>query len=166
MIENTPHENSSSADNPKRQAPILKSITLLWVIFLPRVLLGVEAASPRQTISLNGDWMFQRDRAPAEEWKTVPVPSSFQSHEGTDFHGVGWYRKQIEPLEAPKGKRVLLHFQAAATEAEVWWNGHRLGTHLGGWTPFRFDITDFVREAPAGRGHELKVRLDEKVGHN
>src|SRR5438093_656865 len=122
--------------------------------------------SSRRTISLNGDWMFQRDRAPADQWKTVQVPGSFQSHEGIDFHGVGWYHKKIEPFEAPKGKRILLHFQAAATEAAVWWNGHKLGNHLGGWTPFRFDVTDFVREAPAGRGHEIKVRLDEKVGHN
>jgi hypothetical protein len=120
--------------------------------------------SPRQTISLNGEWFFQRDQG--ADWKKVRVPSSFQEHEGTEFHGVGWYRKAIEPPVVPAGRRVLLHFQAAATEAEVWWNGERLGTHLGGWTPFRFDITELVRRAPPGRAHELRVRLDEKVGHN
>ena len=127
---------------------------------------SAAAAPARQTISLNGDWLFQRDGAKADDWKTVPVPSSFEQHEGIAFDGVGWYRKSIPPFALPAGKRVLLHFQAAATEAEVWWNGEKLGTHLGGWTPFRFDITEQVRKAPAGQPHELRVRLDEKVGHN
>lgn len=120
---------------------------------------------PRTSVSLDGPWLFQRDGAPANEWKTVTVPSSFQSHEGTNFHGVGWYRKALDPLQVPEGKRLLLHFQAAATEAEVWWNGERLGTHLGGWTPFRFDVTALARKSPSG-SHEIRVRLDEKVGHN
>jgi hypothetical protein len=120
----------------------------------------------RQTISLGGDWHFQRDGAKGDDWKIVHVPSSFEQHEGVKFDGVGWYRKSIAAFPLPVGKRVLLHFQAAATEAEVCWNGEKLGTHLGGWTPFRFDITEQVRKAPAGRPHELRVRLDEKVGHN
>ncbi len=96
----------------------------------------------------------------------MQVPSSFDQHEGIGFHGVGWYRKLVRAFPLPAGKRVLLHFQAAATAAEVWWDGERVGTHLGGWTPFRFDITDLLRKAAAGRPHELRVRLDEKLGHN
>jgi hypothetical protein len=119
----------------------------------------------RQTISLGGDWLFQRDGAKSDDWKTVAVPSSFEQHEGIGFDGVGWYRKTIPPFELPPGKRALLHFQAAATATEVWCNGEKLGTHLGGWTPFRFDITEQVRKTPGGP-HELRVRLDEKVGHN
>jgi len=120
----------------------------------------------RQVTSLNGEWLFRRDAARTDEWKTVTVPSSFEQHEGIEFNGVGWYRKRIEPLVLPPGKRVLLHFQAAATEAAVWWNGEKLGTHVGAWTPFRFDVTEQVRKAAVGQPHELLVRLDEKVGHN
>ena len=127
---------------------------------------GTASTPARQIISLNGDWLFQRDGAKADDWKTVPVPSSFEQHEGVTFNGVGWYRRSVPAFNLPAGKRVLVHFSAAATEAEVWWNGERLGTHLGGWTPFRFDITELVRKAPADKPHELRVRLDEKVGHN
>ncbi len=123
-------------------------------------------AASRQEISLNGSWQFQRNGAAPESWKEVAVPSSFESHEGIEFNGVGWYRKTIPPFALAKGQRVLLHFEAAATEATVWWNGHRLGSHLGAWTPFRFDVTDLVRAAAPNRPHELRVRLDEKVGHN
>ena len=127
---------------------------------------AAPSGSVRQMISLNGEWLFQRDGTPADTWKKVAVPSAFQDHEGISFHGVGWYRRSIAPMELPAGRRALIHFQAAATEAEVWLNGKRLGSHLGGWTPFRFDITDIVRAAPPGQPLELKVRLDEKVGHN
>jgi len=138
---------------------------LLFLLSLGTVLMGAEINSGRQQIVLDGDWLFQRDGAPVDQWKTVQVPSSFQSHEGTDWHGVGWYRFELPPVPLSSGKCVLLQFQAAATEAEVWCDGQKLGTHLGGWTPFRFDITTCLKkqsEAP----HEIRVRLDEKVGHN
>jgi hypothetical protein len=120
----------------------------------------------RETRSLSGPWFFQREGADPGAWKTVSVPSSFQSHEGDDFHGVGWYRKTVAPLVVPEGRRALLRFQAAATFAEVWCDGRKVGAHLGGWTPFRCDITEIIRTASPDRSHELRVRLDERVGHN
>jgi len=129
------------------------------------MLLAAGTKSSRQQIPLDGDWLFQRNGALADQWQTVRVPSSFQSHEGIEWHGIGWYRKELTSFSVPSGKRVLLQFQAAATEAEVWCDGQKLGTHLGGWTPFRFDITASLKKKP-GAPHEIRVRLDEKVGHN
>ncbi len=40
--------------------------------------------------------------------------------------------------------RILLHFGAADQVAEVWVNGHCVGTHEGGYLPFSFDITEAV----------------------
>lgn len=140
---------------------------VLLAVTPSHALLSDEAAYPsRQVTSLNGEWLFQRNGAKAGEWKTVTIPSSFEQHEGIEFDGVGWYRKRIEPFAVPSGRRVLLHFQAAATEATVWWNGEKLGTHVGAWTPFRFDVTEQIRKTPAGQPHEILIRLDEKVGHN
>ncbi len=90
------------------------------------------------------------------------MPSSFQEHEGNCLPRVGWYRREIGPLDLPADKRVLLHIDAAATVAEVFVERERLGSHLGGWTPFRFDVTDLVRRAVPGQPQELRVRLDEK----
>lgn len=140
----------------------------VWGLALAWPAVTAELALPqgRQAISLNGEWEFRRDDAPADRWKTVTVPSSFEQHEGPKFDGVGWYRRRVGPLQVPAGHRLLLHFQAAATEAQVWWNDQWLGSHLGGWTPFRFDVTELVRQAPPGATHQVRVRLDEKVGHN
>ncbi len=148
--------------------PFARLTALVLVLSLSSLLKGAEPLTPavRRTTSLDGAWEFQRDGATASDWKTIAVPSSFEAHEGIEFDGVGWYRRSVPPFGLRSGRRVLLHFQAAATDATVWWNGERFGSHLGGWTPFRWDITDLVRRAPAGQPHELRVRLDEKVGHN
>jgi hypothetical protein len=123
----------------------------------------------RSAFSLNGSWTFQRDGALGVlSKKTVQVPSTFESHEGFDFDGVGIYDKRVIAPELAssvllEGKRALLHFQAAATEAKVSFNGVTVGTHLGGWTPFRFDVTHGIKSQPAYQ--DLHVVLDEKVGH-
>ena len=62
----------------------------MWGAMMSPALRAVPAPAPsRQTISLNGDWLFQREGAKADDWKTVQVPSSFEQHEGIAFHGVG-----------------------------------------------------------------------------
>jgi hypothetical protein len=144
----------------------------LAVLFLAGLAtLSLSGASPgpaasRRWFSLAGDWQFQTNGAPADQWKTVPVPSTFEEHEGLGFDGVGWYRRPLPKLTLRAGERVLLHFQAAATAAEVWIDQRRLGAHLGGWTPFRLDITEFIQASAVDASHELRVRLVEKVGHN
>lgn len=143
----------------------LALLRLLLVIGLAILSNAASASSARTIHSLDGNWLFQTNGASRGDWKTVHVPSDFQSHEGSEFRGVGWYRREVRSLRPRPGQRWLLHFQAAATEAEVWWNGHRLGTHLGGWTPFRFDITELLQAGAVGT-NEIRVRLDQKVGHN
>lgn len=140
----------------------------MWaaVVLSVALLAGGVCAAPRKEISLDDDWLFQRNNAPSNVWKTVRVPTDVQSHEGDEFHGIGWYRHALPKMRVPAHSRVLLHFEAAATQAEVWCGGKRLGAHPGGWTPFRFDVTECSRAARANSAMEIRVRLDEKVGHN
>jgi len=138
-----------------------------WILCLALATAAPAArAQERREVPLAGPWQFQRDGAPPDAWKAVVVPSTYQEHEGPEFKGVGHYRTTLPPVELPARARAILHFDAAATDAEVFLGGRRLGGHLGGWTPFRFDVTDLLRApAPAG-GHALRVRLDQKPGHN
>ena len=72
-----------------------------------------------------------------------------------------WYRREIDPAAVPalngrkKGARLLLHFGAVDERCTVWWNRHRLGRHRGGYLPFTFDVTDFLRKGK----NELLVRV-------
>ncbi len=123
------------------------------------------APADRQVISLNGPWQSRAER-PESAWKRVTLPARFEDHEGIEFEGIGTYRRTVPSVSLPDGQRAVLHFQAAATLAEVSVAGQPVGSHLGGWTPFRFDITEIVRSATPGEPLEVAVRLDEKTGHN
>ena len=77
------------------------------------------------TLHVPGDWNTQQER--------------YYLYEGTM-----WYRRTFQ-APAVKGKRLFLHFDAANYEALVWLNGRQIGEHVGGFTPFAFDITDAVK---------------------
>src|SRR5262245_9223378 len=105
--------------------PMMIRGCLLVFLLLPAF---ATAADPARVVrSLDGPWQFRRDSAPPYAWKDITVPSAMQSHEGTNWHGIGWYRKTLDPLTVPEGRRLLLHFQAAATHAQVWLDGEKLG---------------------------------------
>lgn len=56
-----------------------------------------------------------------------------------------WYRRALDIPENFKGKRVILHFGAVDHKAYVYVNGALVGTHTGGYWPFQFDITDYLK---------------------
>ena len=57
-----------------------------------------------------------------------------------------WYRCVFNLPQSWRGKRVLLHFGAVDWQADVWVNEQVIGKHQGGYTPFWFDITEFLRD--------------------
>lgn len=124
----------------------------------------------REWISLNGSWDFEIDpegshrSAASITWqRTIRVPFSPE----TPLSGVGdtglyrtcWYRKHFTAPLLPAGQRLLLHFGAVDYHATVWLNGVRLGEHEGGYSPFCFDVTDYLDEGRAEQ--ELVVRADD-----
>jgi hypothetical protein len=135
---------------------------LVWLF----VSCHLSASEPRKTTSLNGEWKFRRDDQ--KDWKLVTLPTHWETHEGLKFDGIGWYEKTLPAITLPPGRRLLLHFDAVATQATVYWNDTKLGDHLGAWTPFRFDVTEQVRRAGSvsDRSITIRIRVDEKVGHN
>ena len=61
-----------------------------------------------------------------------------------------WYRLLLDnPLAAaaPAGASFLLHFEAVDWNATVYLNGALLGSHVGGYSAFSFDVTALIRPA-------------------
>jgi len=56
------------------------------------------------------------------------------------------------------GPRAWVRVGAAGTEAAVSVNGQVIGTHLGAWTPFEFEITHALRDE-----NELEVRCVDRL---
>jgi len=61
------------------------------------------------------------------------------------YEGSVWYERNFDYQLRP-GHRLFVWFGAANYDAIVFLNGTRLGEHVGGFTPFQFEITKLVRE--------------------
>ena len=55
-----------------------------------------------------------------------------------------WYKCSFNIPSNWKSKSILLHFGAVDWKTEVFINDVKVGTHVGGFTPFNFDITPFL----------------------
>ena len=104
--------------------------------------LWFEAKFPK-TLKMN--WAGEPDfaKSTAELPKSLTTPYT-------------WYRKRfyLSPDLKPFNGRIIL--SGVKWNAEVWMNGHLLGTHSGGYAPFEFDIT---KEFRAGRENEVLIKL-------
>lgn len=91
--------------------------------------------------------------------ETLHVPGDWNSQKEKLFlyEGTIWYRKKFDYALDP-GKRLFVYFGAANYEAVVYLNGHKLGTHVGGFTPFCFEITKFINK----QDNCLVVKVDNK----
>src|SRR5687768_11617645 len=118
--------------------------------------------------SLNGPWDFALDpdgiwrQAQEVDWGekiTVPfAPEAPLSGIGyTGFFRACWYRRQCDLPQRLPGERWVLHLGAVDWSATVWVNGTCLGQHEGGYTPFSFDVTNFI----AGAACEIVVRAED-----
>ncbi|MGC8802944.1 MAG: sugar-binding domain-containing protein, partial [Bacteroidales bacterium] len=102
-------------------------------------------------------WGFFRNQKPTnksdrveydfDKSETLNVPGDWNSQkpELLFYEGSIWYKRSFD-CALKKGKRLLLWFGAVNYQADVYLNGYKLGSHVGGFTPFYFDITPYVKE--------------------
>jgi beta-galactosidase len=77
------------------------------------------------------------------------------------YRGHGWYRTHLPIANPIKDGRTLLYFEGAGQTSHVYVGGVMVGSHVGGYDEFVFDITDAVAAAPARkRGVPLAVLCD------
>ena len=110
----------------------------------------------RNTININNNWSFIKDSAlvPAilpEAAETVNLPHTWNAADGTDggndyFRGSCCYAKQLELADLPKADRYYLEINGANSSADVYMNGKRLAHHDGGYSTWRVEITNTLRE--------------------
>lgn len=88
-------------------------------------------------------------------WKNADLPHDYsidqeyttagEAESGYKLGGIGWYRKNFKVDESLKGKCVRIDFDGVYMDSTVWINGHRLGNHPYGYSPFSYDITEYLR---------------------
>jgi hypothetical protein len=120
---------------------------------------------PMDSISLNGNWKFQIDsinqfdinNLNKIEWRDAKVPLSWQAQfaDLRDYQGIAWYKKIFTLPVKNNSDVILIEFGAVDYSAEIFINKNFAGKHEGGYTPFRFDISEFINEGE----NELVVRV-------
>lgn len=110
----------------------------------------------RQNIALNRGWEFTREpdegffAGKPAECEAVELPHTvcvtplnyFDEH---DYQMISGYRRTVTLPESARGKHVFLYIGAAAHYAEVFVDGKLAGSHKGGYTAFRVELTDMLR---------------------
>ncbi|WP_298878693.1 glycoside hydrolase family 2 TIM barrel-domain containing protein [uncultured Polaribacter sp.] len=104
------------------------------------------------------DWEFKMSEGRnSGYWTTIPVPSNWETKGfgyytyGKDHKDyktkpeVGFYRHNFK-FNLKSDKRYFIVFQGSMTETTVVLNGQQIGeTHIGGFTEFKYEITDFLK---------------------
>ena len=95
-----------------------------------------------------------------DECPTLMVPGDWNSQDNKllYYEGSIWYRRLFDYKKKDALDRVFVHFGAANYETDVYLNGQKLGKHIGGFTPFDYEITSLLKE----EGNSLVVKVDNK----
>ena len=136
--------------------------------------------TPRVKRSINQGWKFHLGDpdgaffAPGfddRNWETVNVPHTLEltsmslngcgddKYQETFMRNVGWYRRKIAVSPTPQ-KKIYLEFEGAHQVTDCWVNGRHVGRFaVSGYSPFHFDITDWVKR---GEKNQVTLRVDNR----
>lgn len=111
----------------------------------------------RVIVPLNREWKYnevfnesyiQKD-FDDHNFQTIAIPHMnkeipYNYFDEKMYQFVSCYRKHFTLEDTFINKRVFVDFEGVMTYAKVYINGVCVGEHKGGYTPFSFDITDYV----------------------
>ncbi len=139
----------------------IKTVIVFIFMFLliDQTYSGLFSSQGEENFSLNGIWQFRTDidssgiksgwhkiDSANSSWDEMTVPGNWDT-ENKYAHYVGraFYRKIFKMPENWYKSQIRLKFDAVYETAEVWLNGKYLGKHVGGYTPFEFDVSGLLR---------------------
>lgn len=154
---------------------IIQALIVLLIIAISNIKLSAQTfltnVAGRNTLSLNGKWNYIIDPLDAGNetwislWKdkkptgksdfyeysfdqspSMNVPGDFNSQlpELKYYEGTVWYKKVFN-YNKKTHKKVFLYFGGVNYKAQVFFNGERIGSHEGGFSPFQFEITNHIK---------------------
>ena len=111
----------------------------------------------REFIQINRDWCFT---GPDGSKTAVDLPHTWNAIDGQDggndyWRGTCLYEKDFAKPEFAADERIYLEFRGVNASAKIELNGELIGTHDGGYSTFRWDITDTLADE-----NHLKVWAD------
>ena len=162
------------ASAPKKHTEeTLNSLTTVWGEALDSSNVLPEYPRPRMQrdnyVMLNGVWDYAivpvDGGVDVETLARQAIPSRWDGQIVVSFSpeaplsGVGhtvqpsellWYKRKIELPKLADDQRLILHFEAVDWMCACFVDGKLVGTHVGGYLPFSFDVTDLLGSSETG----------------
>lgn len=119
----------------------------------------------RTNYLFNTGWLFAPQKldldTPDDQFDPVILPHTnrlflHRTVDAADYQFVSTYRKYFRLPEAQNERLVFLDFDGAMVASTVHCNGQWVGSHLGGYTPFSFEVTPYLNSGE----NILTVTLD------
>ncbi len=114
----------------------------------------------RKQINMNGGWSFT---GPDGGKQAVDIPHTWNNIDGQDggndyWRGTCVYKKSFPKPDFAADEQVYLEFQGVNASAKVELNGQPVGAHDGGYSTFRWDVTELLADE-----NQLIVHVDNSV---
>ena len=90
---------------------------------------------------------------------TMQIPSDWNTRDERLFfyEGTVWFKRSFQAV-AIKDYRTLLYFGAVNYDCHIYLNGRHVGHHVGGFTPFNYDVSDLLKDGE----NVIIVKVDNK----
>ena len=132
---------------------------------------GVRSGPASASLPLDGNWLFGGKFHPGTEalefadaaFSQITLPHcvaalSWQRWDPALWEDVWIYRRHFVLPPEFRDRRVFLHFDGVMTGATPTLNGRALPAHVGGYLPFRYEVTDLL----AAQENVLAVTVDSR----
>jgi hypothetical protein len=139
----------------KSETTSLSSSNIIKVNSTGPIICGEGLIKTNHILSLDGSWRIVADSVDSglkkEWWKSASYPmqlakpilvpgNTYEALPG--YNGIAWYLHVFELDAVPlSGRRSFLCFGAVQYRCRVWLNGHEVGSHEGGESPFELEVT-------------------------
>lgn len=109
----------------------------------------------RKVLNINRKWAFTKEWSdiPSEvpkNWNFVNLPHTWNAIDGQDgendyYRGKCLYVRSLEKEDLPEADRYYIEFRGANSSAELYVDGNKIACHDGGYSTWRADITDYLK---------------------
>lgn len=110
----------------------------------------------RNIININGGWKFIKaapapEQAESAEGVQLDLPYTWNGKDGQDggndyYRGTCTFVKHFSAPALEEDGRLYLEFKGVNSSARVVFNGKEVASHDGGYSTFRCDVTDLLKE--------------------
>lgn len=109
----------------------------------------------RKILNINRKWAFTKEWSdiPSEvpkNWNFVNLPHTWNAIDGQDgendyYRGKCLYVRSLEKEDLPEADRYYIEIRGANSSAELYVDGNKIACHDGGYSTWRADITDYLK---------------------